>query len=144
MNLTEHNSNTGFLEAELTSSSGCVYGMACCRGFGHHFVPRLHNGGNFGRVALQLGAIFKHYIHNMSRPTPQRPATSSLLKPMNSTRDKSPDVMEKKLVWATHRQGVSLSFAAIIYNIYIYIYSGYGKYSDPLTFFTLCYIAAIC
>ncbi len=24
------------------------------------------------------------------------------------------------------------------------IYSGYGKYSDPLTFFTLCYIAAIC
>ncbi len=23
-------------------------------------------------------------------------------------------------------------------------YSGYGKYSDPLTFFTLCYIAAIC
>ncbi len=29
-------------------------------------------------------------------------------------------------------------------NIYIYIYSGYGKYSDPLKFFTLCYIAAIC
>ncbi len=28
--------------------------------------------------------------------------------------------------------------------IYIYIYSGYGKYSDPLKFFTLCYIAAIC
>ncbi len=29
--------------------------------------------------------------------------------------------------------------------MYIYIlYSGYGKYSDPLTFFTLCYIAAIC
>ncbi len=28
--------------------------------------------------------------------------------------------------------------------IYIYTYSGYGKYSDPLTFFTLCYIAAIC
>ncbi len=26
----------------------------------------------------------------------------------------------------------------------IYIYSGYGKYSDPLKFFTLCYIAAIC
>ncbi len=25
-----------------------------------------------------------------------------------------------------------------------YIYSGYGKYSDPLKFFTLCYIAAIC
>ncbi len=24
------------------------------------------------------------------------------------------------------------------------IYSGYRKYSDPLTFFTLCYIAAIC
>ncbi len=24
------------------------------------------------------------------------------------------------------------------------IYSGYGKYSDPLKFFTLCYIAAIC
>ncbi len=24
------------------------------------------------------------------------------------------------------------------------IYSGYGKYSDPLTFFTLCYIVAIC
>ncbi len=23
-------------------------------------------------------------------------------------------------------------------------YSGYGKYSDPLKFFTLCYIAAIC
>ncbi len=28
--------------------------------------------------------------------------------------------------------------------IYIYIHSGYGKYSDPLKFFTLCYIAAIC
>ncbi len=26
----------------------------------------------------------------------------------------------------------------------IYIYSGYGKYSDPLKLFTLCYIAAIC
>ncbi len=26
----------------------------------------------------------------------------------------------------------------------VYMYSGYGKYSDPLTFFTLCYIAAIC
>ncbi len=25
-----------------------------------------------------------------------------------------------------------------------YTYSGYGKYSDPLQFFTLCYIAAIC
>ena len=24
------------------------------------------------------------------------------------------------------------------------MYSGYGKYSDPLTFFTLCFIAAIC
>ncbi len=24
------------------------------------------------------------------------------------------------------------------------IYSGYGKYSDPLKCFTLCYIAAIC
>ncbi len=23
------------------------------------------------------------------------------------------------------------------------VYSGYGKYSDPLKFFTLCYIAAI-
>ncbi len=27
---------------------------------------------------------------------------------------------------------------------YFHIYSGYGKYSDPLKFFTLCYIAAIC
>ncbi len=26
----------------------------------------------------------------------------------------------------------------------IYTYSGYGKYSDPLKLFTLCYIAAIC
>ncbi len=26
----------------------------------------------------------------------------------------------------------------------IAIYSGYGKYSDPLKFFTFCYIAAIC
>ncbi len=26
----------------------------------------------------------------------------------------------------------------------MHIYSGYGKYSDPLQFFTLCYIAAIC
>ncbi len=35
-------------------------------------------------------------------------------------------------------------YTYIIY-IYIYIYiSGYGKYSDPLKFFTLCYIAAIC
>ncbi|XDV22388.1 hypothetical protein PO909_027290 [Leuciscus waleckii] len=29
-------------------------------------------------------------------------------------------------------------------NIWEYKYSGYGKYSDPLTFFTLYYIAAIC
>ncbi len=29
-------------------------------------------------------------------------------------------------------------------SVCVYIYSGYGKYSDPLTFFTLCYIAAIC
>ncbi len=28
-------------------------------------------------------------------------------------------------------------------NVY-QVYSGYGKYSDPLKFFTLCYIAAIC
>jgi len=28
--------------------------------------------------------------------------------------------------------------------IYISIYSGYGKYSDPIIFFTLCSIAAIC
>ncbi len=29
--------------------------------------------------------------------------------------------------------------------VYMYMYiSGYGKYSDPLKFFTLCYIAAIC
>ncbi len=32
----------------------------------------------------------------------------------------------------------------IIYIILYYMYSGYGKYSDPLKFFTLCYIAAIC
>ncbi len=33
----------------------------------------------------------------------------------------------------------------IIYNVLFQnIYSGYGKYSDPLKFFTLCYIAAIC
>ncbi len=135
MNLTEHNSNTGFLEAELTSSSGCVYGMACCRGFGHHFVPRLHNGGNFGRVALQLGAIFKHYIHNMSRPTPQRPATSSLLKPMNSTRDKSPDVMEKN--WSELHIGKGyLSLLQLLYiYIYIYIYIvGTESIQTPLHF----------
>ncbi len=30
------------------------------------------------------------------------------------------------------------------FYITITIYSGYGKYSDPLKFFTLCYIAAIC
>ncbi len=37
-------------------------------------------------------------------------------------------------------------YVCIYIYIYIYIYthSGYGKYSDPLTFFTLCYIAAIC
>lgn len=102
-NCAEHNSNTGFLGAGLTSSSGCVYGMACCRGLGHHCVPRLHNGGNFGRVALQLGAIFKHHIHNLSRPTPQRPATSSLLKPWNSTWDNSPDVMEN--IWSEMHTG---------------------------------------
>ncbi len=34
--------------------------------------------------------------------------------------------------------------AMLYIYIYIYIYSGYGKYSDPLKFFTLCYIAAIC
>lgn len=113
MILTEHNSVTGFLGAELTSCSGCVYGLACCRGFGLHCVPRLHNGGNFRRAALQLGAIFKHYIHNLSRPTPQRPATSSLLKPRNSTRDNSPDVMEN--IWSELHigKGGSLSFAII-------------------------------
>ncbi len=35
-------------------------------------------------------------------------------------------------------------YTGIYIYIYIYIYSGYGKYSDPLKFFTLCYIAAIC
>ncbi len=35
-------------------------------------------------------------------------------------------------------------YTYIYIYIYIYIYSGYGKYSDPLKFFTLCYIAAIC
>ncbi len=29
-------------------------------------------------------------------------------------------------------------------NVPLNIYSGYGKYSDPLKFCTLCYIAAIC
>ncbi len=36
------------------------------------------------------------------------------------------------------------ALACFFIIIYIYIYSGYGKYSDPLKFFTLCYIAAIC
>ncbi len=29
-------------------------------------------------------------------------------------------------------------------SLLLHTYSGYGKYSDPLKFFTLCYIAAIC
>ncbi len=32
----------------------------------------------------------------------------------------------------------------LFYFCFVFIYSGYGKYSDPLKFFTLCYIAAIC
>ncbi len=36
------------------------------------------------------------------------------------------------------------SISSAQYKKNIYIYSGYGKYSDPLKFFTLCYIAAIC
>ncbi len=32
----------------------------------------------------------------------------------------------------------------LIFKHFPYTYSGYGKYSDPLKFFTLCYIAAIC
>ncbi len=35
-------------------------------------------------------------------------------------------------------------YVCICMYICICIYSGYGKYSDPLKFFTLCYIAAIC
>ncbi len=44
------------------------------------------------------------------------------------------------------RQGLKCKKKGAMWNIYIYIYihSGYGKYSDPLKFFTLCYIAAIC
>ncbi len=37
--------------------------------------------------------------------------------------------------WTSARQPLNLSLT--------HIYSGYGKYSDPLKFFTLCYIAAI-
>lgn len=28
--------------------------------------------------------------------------------------------------------------------IFLLIYSRYGKYSDPVNFYTICYIAAIC
>ncbi len=42
-----------------------------------------------------------------------------------------------------HNWWLTKYFFAPLY-IYIYIYSGYGRYSDPLKFFTLCYIAAIC
>ncbi len=45
--------------------------------------------------------------------------------------------------WLTKYFFAPLYMCVYVY-IYIYIYSGYGKYSDPLTFFTLCYIAAIC
>ena len=39
-----------------------------------------------------------------------------------------------------------LNYNICLLNIFAqcFIYSGYGKYSDPLKFFTLCYIAAIC
>ncbi len=40
--------------------------------------------------------------------------------------------------------GVSAAHAFIDKHLHTYTYSGYGKYSDPLKFFTLCYIAAIC
>jgi len=106
INRLEHNSIAGFLGADqLTNSSGCVYasmGWSISGGLAST-VPRLHNGGNPGRAALQLVAIFKHYIHNLSRPAPQRPATSSLFKPRNSTRDNSPDVMEN--IWAELQTG---------------------------------------
>ncbi len=39
---------------------------------------------------------------------------------------------------------IILEYFFLYIYIYIYIHSGYGKYSDPLKFFTLCYIAAIC
>ncbi len=47
------------------------------------------------------------------------------------------------LVLPTPKNNKYHNYYIYIY-IYIYIYSGYGKYSDPLKFFTLCYIAAIC
>ncbi len=43
-----------------------------------------------------------------------------------------------------HRGGNGPTIAGGTLLRFIYIYSGYGKYSDPLKFFTLCYIAAIC
>ncbi len=48
------------------------------------------------------------------------------------------------LEWS--HKNYSLSFKRSFWKVHkLYeMYSGYGKYSDPLTFFTLCYIAAIC
>ncbi len=39
---------------------------------------------------------------------------------------------------------IYIMYMCVCIYMCIYIYSGYGKYSDPLKFFTLCYIAAIC
>ncbi len=68
-------------------------------------------------------------------------------------------VVAKNYVMAKNKNNVSicctafnlgLNFSCLITHTHTHlcvcvcIYSGYGKYSDPLTFFTLCYIAAIC
>ncbi len=47
---------------------------------------------------------------------------------------------------ASHKIRISwkVCFLCNISKSETFIYSGYGKYSDPLIFFTLCYIAAIC
>ncbi len=52
--------------------------------------------------------------------------------------------LQKNWTWSRYPIFFRCTCVYIYIYIYIYIYSGYGKYSDPLKFFTLCYIAAIC
>ncbi len=49
-------------------------------------------------------------------------------------------VRERERETGSHHSGVSCLNRCFCANTH----SGYGKYSDPLKFFTLCYIAAIC
>ncbi len=59
-------------------------------------------------------------------------------------------VSDKSFNWNGSKRADHLTFNFATFgdwattSILLQLYSGYGKYSDPLKFFTLCYIAAIC